>query len=181
MSRLRPQVILAVLGVVDWPAASAALVVAGLKSHGWWRPQELWSPKTLASLSDSPEQQSALLQQLNETADGGARGLCGRMGDFSGYGGHFDEPPVLLDELGRPDMHRFWVKCGADTFCIDGDVFGWACQAAPDTNFLPCPVKAPGWRPPANTTSTIARDGLVAFTSADSFRVRVAGPQRKPL
>lgn len=182
--QLPPQLCLAALGLPDWPPAAAALVIAGLHSHGWWRPEELWSEETIHRVADgNADHVSELVEMLRKpVANRSAKDARGQMGDFSGFNGHFEQPPLLLDDLGHGDIHRYWVKCGPESFRIDGDVFGWNCQATPDPGFLPSKVQgAAGWKPAPESTSVVVRDGFMAWTSADSFRVRVTGPKRTPL
>lgn len=182
LPELPPQLSLAALGLAGWPPPAVPLAIAGLQSHGWWRPEELWSPETIDNIEEGDTKRaSALINKLRLPARG-AKGLRGRMGDFSGFNGHFEQPPLLLDDLGQGDIHRYWVKCGADAFRMDGDVFGWNCQATPDPGFQPGAVQAAaGWKLMPQTTSVVVRDGFLASTSADSFRVRVTGPKRTPL
>ena len=127
--------------------------------------------------------------------------LVGRVGDFSGFGGSFDVPPVVLD---GGDRHRFHVRCDDAFFLVEADCFGWRCQPEPDPS-LPIRTPVDGGRVrklvgriQANGTSlrvdgtlTVGKEkaridalagasayvvvpGAVAATHPDSHRVRVA-------
>jgi hypothetical protein len=182
--RLPAPATLAALGLPDWPAAAAPLVVAGLRANGWCRPEELLSSKTLAGLAAAPaDRLDRLRQDLAAPPDGSAEWrLAGRLGNFSGFDGHFDQPPVLLDAPAEAGGHRFHVRCGTAAFRIDADAFGWVCQPAAAVDAPVGKAKSPPRvKMLDRTTSVVARPGAVAYTTADSFRVRVLAPLRKPL
>jgi hypothetical protein len=182
--RLTVPATLAALGLSDWPIQAAPLVVAGLRANGWCRPEELLSAKTLAGLAKAtPERLDKLRQELASAPNAAAEWrLASRPGNFSGFDGHFDQPPVLLDLPAEMGGHRFHVRCGTAAFHIDADAFGWVCQP---TAAVDAPVgqakPPPHAKLPGRITSTVLRPQAVAYTTADSFRVRVLAPARKPL
>jgi hypothetical protein len=183
--RLPAPATLAALGVPDWPAQAAPLLLAGLRAHGWCRPAELLSPKTLAGLATAePAALDRLRQDLSAPPGRAPAGwrLAGRPGNFRGFDGHFDRPPLLLDSPDAPGPHRFVVRAGGEVFRIDADAFGWACAPCPPTDAPPARAQRPaGAALPARLTSLAARPGVLACTTADSFRVRVLTPPREPL
>jgi hypothetical protein len=183
--RLPATATLAALGLPDWPVQAAPLVVAGLRANGWCRPEELLSPQTVANLAGAPSDRlDRLRQDLAALPDAAATEwrLAGRLGNFSGFDGHFDQPPLLLDAPPEMGAHRFRVSSGTASFRIDADAFGWVCEPSGGDNAPvgqgKCP---PGLKLPARTTSLVARPGALAYTTVDSFRVRVLAPARKPL
>jgi hypothetical protein len=182
--RLPAPATLAALGLPNWPAQAAPLVVAGLRANGWCRPEELLSPQTLANLAATPpDRLDKLRQDLATLPDAPAVEwrLAGRLGNFSGFDGHFEQPPVLLDMPAEAGGHRFQVRCGPSAFRIDADAFGWVCQPAAADAPVGKAKSPPRVKLPERTTSTVLRPGAVAHTTADSFRVRVLVPARKPL
>lgn len=183
--RLPALAALAALGLPDWPAEAAPLVVAGLRANGWCRPEELLSPETLANLAAAaPDRLDRLRQDLATPPDAAPADwrLAGRLGNFSGFDGHFEQPPLLLDAPGETSGHRFQVRCGGAAFRIDGDAFGWVCEPGAADDSPPGQAKRPPHlKLPARPTSVVMRPGVVAYTTADSFRVRVLAPARKPL
>jgi hypothetical protein len=181
--RLTAPAMLAALGLPDWPAQAAPLVVVGLRASGWCRPEELLSQQTLAKLAGAPpDRLDKLRQNLATLADAAAEWrLAGRLGNFGGFDGHFDQPPVLLDAPAETGGHRFQVRCGPSAFRIDADAFGWVCQPAAAVDAPVGKAKSPPRvKLPERTTSTVLRPGAIAYTTADSFRVRVLTPARKP-
>lgn len=155
-ARLPPGVTRVALGV-GCPDEAVPGLLAGLAADGWRQQEEILAPRT-------------------EWA------LVGRLGNFRGYGGHFTQPPLLLDAGGRGGRHRFWVRCDGANYRIDADVFGWVCRPDPSVDFPPRAVKGRQKRPeqlPPEATSFAEAEGLVAYTLADSFRVRVLA--RRPL
>lgn len=182
--RLPPPATLAALGLSDWPAQAAPLVVTGLRANGWCRPEELLSPQTLASLAGAPpDKLDKLRQDLAALRDAATEWrIAGRLGNFSGFDGHFDQLPVLLNAPAEAGGHRFQVRCGPSAFRIDADAFGWVCQAAADVDApvgqAKCPPRV---KLPERTTSAVLWPAAVAYTTADSFRVSVLAVARKPL
>lgn len=185
-ARLPPRVVLNALGLAAWPDTAAPLIVAGLAADGWHRPEAFLGPKTLDRLATADAAAlDALHRQLvaPQTEAVSAWGLAGRLGNFRGFDGDFDAPPQLLDTGASAGRHRFWVRSGEANYRIDADAFGWVCR--PDA-----PVDYPvacrrGGRPEhallAEATTVLAADAVRAFTRADSFRVRVLVPPRRPL
>jgi hypothetical protein len=189
-AKLPPQIGLAALGLGAYPEEAAPLFHAGLAADGWSRPEKLLSEQTLAGLKTlSPDRRGALAQQIASRPAPELSGwsLVGRLGNFLGFGGHFDQPPLLLDAGGQMNRHRFWVQSGMSNYRIDADVFGWVCRPDPSTDYRVHKLYRKNdlsrtIRPllPTAATSMIAVDDAWAFTLADSFRVRILTPSRKP-
>jgi hypothetical protein len=187
---LPPRVALTALGLADWPEQAAPLVRVGLAADGWCPPRKLLSEQTLAGLAKQPpERLQALLERVSaRPAEVPASwALAGRLGNFLGFEGHFEQPPLLLDAGSQGSRHRFWVRSGSASYRLDADVFGWVC--IPDLSNA-YPVRKGDrkvdksmveLRLPAGATSFVAFDNALAFTSADSFRVRILTPMRNPL
>jgi len=126
--RLPGRVVLATLELHDLPPAAAPVVLDALRADGWHEPRRLLSDRTLETLQQaSPSEVEALrkvVAQVPEIPLGQWR-VVGRVGDFSGFGGTFDVPPLVLD---GGDRHVLYTRCGAQDFRIDADAFGWVCR-----------------------------------------------------
>jgi hypothetical protein len=183
--RLPAAAVLAALGLRDWPAEAAPLVVTGLRANGWCRPEELFAAGTLAGLPRAaPDQLTRLRQEIAAPPAAGPASwrLAGRPGNFLGFDGAFDRPPLLLEPGAEPNAHRFDVRAGTAAFRLHADVFGWVCEPAGTTDARPSQAKRPARvKLPAGTTSLVVGPGAVAYTTADSFRVGVLAPPRDPL
>jgi hypothetical protein len=182
--RLPPPAVLAALDLPNWPAQAAPLVVAGLRANGWCRPEELLSRETLAGLAKAgPDRLDRMRQDLTTipAASAAPSRLVGRLGNFSGFDGHFEQPPLLIDMPDETGGHRYHVRCGTAAFRIDADVFGWTCQPTAVVDAAPAKAKLPPGVSLPRATSLLVRAGILAYTTADSFRVRVLAPVRKPL
>jgi len=185
--QLTPPVAKLALGIGAWPDRAVDLVVAGLEADGWRRPDEMLSPQTLGDLPrQSPEQYAALTPRLSAPpAESKTEWrLAGRLGNFRGFDGHFDQPPLLLDSGSQGNRHRFWVRSGTTQHRLDGDVFGWVCRPDSSVDFPVAADKATRKRLqtlPATATSWVESETLIAFTLADSFRIRLLTPDRRPL
>jgi hypothetical protein len=130
MPHLPGAVTLRALALDDWPHEGAPLAVAALARDAWWPPQRVVSERTLASLRGAPpERLAALVTRLGSGAGGSlARWQeAARVGEFSGFGGAFDAPPLVLDSS---DRHRFHAISAGTVWQIDADCFGWRCTAA---------------------------------------------------
>jgi hypothetical protein len=156
--RLAPAVAKLALGIATWPDEAVPRVLDGLEADGWRRPEEILAP--------------------TEAAAPARWRLAALLGNFRGFDGHFDQPPLLLDPGDPRPRHRFWVRSGAAQYRVDADVFGWVCRPDPLVDY-PVAKKARNVVNGANT-SCLSADNLVAFTLADSFRVRVLTPDRGP-
>jgi hypothetical protein len=181
---LPPRVALMALGLVDWPEQAAPLVHAGLSADGWCPPEKLLAGSTLAGLANQqPDRVQALVQQMAARPLEGASAwaLAGRLGNFVGFDGHFEQPPLLLDAGSQSSRHRYWVQSGASRYRIDADVFGWVCRPDPAADYPVHRGEVLQVSVPAGTTSWIAFDDALAYTLADSFRIRILTPSRKPL
>jgi hypothetical protein len=183
--KLPAAVVLTALGLGDWPAEAAALVLAGLRGHAWSRPEEMLSAETLAGLGSAPPDRRQHLREQLLTAPAVPPAkwrLAGRLGNFLGFDGHFEKPPILLDGAGETSPHRFRVRCGAAIYRMDADAFGWVCTPGEVADSPAARSRPPDGLPlPGRATSVLQRPGCVACTTADSFRVRVLTPPRKPL
>jgi hypothetical protein len=183
--RLPAPAALTALGLADWPAQAAPLIVAGLRTHGWSRPEEMLSAPTRAGLgSAAPDRLGRLRQETLAVPDVPPAQWrpAGRLGNFLGFDGHFERPPVLVETNHETGPHRFQVRCGEAIYRIDADVFGWVCTPAEAARVATARHKPPSGLPlPGRTTSVLLRPGVAAWTTADSFRVRVLAPPRKPL
>ncbi len=143
-----------ILGI-DCPDDVLQRLLAGLAADGWRTPQELLAPRSGTDTSWR---------------------LTARLGNFRGFDGHFERPPLLLDAGELGSRHRFWVRAGSSTYRLDADVFGWVCRPDASVDF---PVRAGKEKPaalPATATSWVEPDNLLAFTLPDSFRVRILTP-----
>lgn len=96
-----------------------------------------------------------------------------QIGDFTGFGGPFAVPPLLLDaSLG----HSLSVLCGGTRHRIAADAFGWHCQ--PDSGTAGSPAKATvpaAAKPLVSRCSSwvLLQPGVLACTRPDSFRIRI--------
>jgi hypothetical protein len=164
--QLPPAVVRRALGLAACPDEAVPRLLAGLAADGWCRPEELLAPSPPSPASAATEWK-----------------LAARLGNFGGFDGHFSRPPVLLDAGDRGGRHRFWVRSDATNFRLDADVFGWVCRADPSAEF-PARAGEGKRKPPAplpvTATSYGESDNLLAYTLADSFRVRVLTRPRRP-
>jgi len=210
---LPPRTVLAALGLSDWHPEAAPLVLAALSADAWRHPRNQFRPETVARFGAlQPEERAALYAHL-AALTGSGRGwqLAAAVENFSGFGGHFDAPPMLLDSRGVTSRHRFWVLTTTGIFRLEADIFGCVCQSHPYTDY---PVQEVATRgkavlafltgqkdqprlygdgrlegggraeqvpDAAGAVSYRLAPGLIAFTRTDSFRVRVLVPAREPL
>jgi hypothetical protein len=183
-ARLPPRVVLGALGLETWPEPAAPLLVAGLAADGWHRPEAFLGPATLDRLATA-DALDKLREQLvaPRTEPVASWVLAGRLGNFTGFDGHFDQPPRLLDAGSQASRHRFWVRSGKTTYRLDADAFGWVCRLDGSVDFADADKRrgAPEHPLLADARSAIAADAVRAFTRADSFRVRVLVPPRRPV
>lgn len=199
-------VTLAALRLPGWPTEAAALVIAALRADAWRRPEEAIAAATLEKL---PKASPRKLEDLRKELSSPPRGLLaswsarGPIGNFSGFDGHFDEPPLLL-AAPESSRHRLWALAANGAFRLDADVYGWSCRpdaAAADyklgevkpRGFIASllgsgddggPRLAPDgtltfggesakFPDMASSSSFVAREDFVAWTSPDSHRVRI--------
>ena len=184
VAALPPGMALRALGVGDFPPAAAPLLAASLVRDAWIAPSAVFRDETLRSLaSDGPAAAALVEHRLDERDQAPVRWwqVAAALGDFSGFGGEFDDPPLCLDTGGPEDRHRFQVLSTAGVYCLEADLFGCVCTPTPGVTTLP-PTGTDRNPPVASqATSAIRRRALAAWTTADSFRVRIAVPQREPL
>jgi hypothetical protein len=211
-ARLPGTLSLRALDLLDFPEQSAPVVLAALGAAGWMHPRALWSTQTLEALAAGRTSSDALLQRLREEP---ARPLqewklLAKIGDFSGFGGDFDNPPLVLDGGGA---HHVYCRVQKQDFRIDADVFGWTCTPQPTQDLAVRATSAPtGLRKwigrlaassdktkllpdgtvtlsgqtaklsaLAGSTSYAITDAVVMAAHADSHRVRVVGAKREAL
>lgn len=155
--QLPPAVTRIALGLAAGKVKDVTRILDGLEADGWCRP-------------DAPQASPPV------AAPDGWR-LTALLGNFRGFDGHFDEPPVLLDAGGQGGRHRFWVRSGATPYRIDADVFGWVCR--PDASVDFPTAKKSKKTVPGPHTSCVQADRLIAYTLAESFRVRILTPERR--
>ena len=131
-------------------------------------------PATVAAALALPEAQLAgALAQLNANAwrrPGHAATVLAQIGDFTGFGGPFALPPLLLNTSQGHSLH---VQCGAARHRIAADGFGWRCL--PDADSAGTPAKA---KPLVAGCSSwvLLQPGVLACTRPDSFRIRIVVP-----
>jgi len=205
LAALPPRAALTALRLKHWPDEAAPLASAALSGDAWHGPEAALSSQTLERLPKlAPPEREALRVRLAERKPSrGEWTLAGRLGDFTGFGGAFDEPPLLLDAGARATRHCFWALSTEGIFRIDADAYGWRCRADRKADLPTQEVKAkPGklgallkGKPAtpqlyadgtysaagqeeqipqaAGATSFAAPDGALFYTRRDSFRVRV--------
>lgn len=213
-AKLPARAALQTLGLSGWPEPAAELVFSALQADAWREPEALFTSATLSGLAKrSAAEIAALRKTLVEPApeQPSAWRENVALGNFTGFGGAFDEPPLLLGDGQLANRHRLWALSTEGVYRIEADVFGWVC--VPDQR-VDLPVQgvkprqsklgallkgkvsslqlypdgrlesvAYGVNLPsaAGAASFACGPGLVAFTHPESFRVRVLTPERKPL
>jgi hypothetical protein len=210
--RLPPRAVLLALELDDWPVESAPLALASLRGDAWCSPRRRIKEATLAALPGAaPEHVTALAGHLATKGANPAANwrLVARVGDFAGFGGSFEAPPLVADAGGR---HQLFARSGEQDFVIDADLFGWTCRPGTRDEQVeirtPRPVshgrslkrmllgQGPGLEPDgsfaagerrvtlsalAGASSFTLRPALVAATRPDSYRIRIAVPEPEPL
>jgi hypothetical protein len=129
---LPPRALLAALDLPDWPGEAAPLALAAVRGDAWVAPRDRVADATLAAVPRLPAAQIAELAARLEAPPAVPLGrwrVSARVGDFSGFGGSFDSPPLVLD--GGADRHVVYARSGDACFRIDADVFGWSCRVEP--------------------------------------------------
>ncbi len=204
---LPARAVLEALELADWPDAAAPLAVACLRANAWLPPREAVSAETLKRVAAGASLDRLLTSLRSGPAPLATWRLVGRAGDFSGFGGAFDLPPVVLD---GGDRHHFHLQCHDAFFLVEADCFGWRCQSEPTPSLpLRSPVAsgrvrqlvtriAGGASLRMDGTLTIGTEearfealagasafavvpGAVAATHPDSHRLRVVAARREPL
>lgn len=204
LNRLPARALLDVLGLVGAPPTAAPLVAGALRADAWRAPAALFTPATLATLAGGePATIARLAARLAEPpkAPLAAFTALARAGDFTGFGGAFDLPPLLLAT--GDDRHVLFVRAGEQDFRVEADIFGTVASPIPRLD-VPVQAAEPAvWlrrrsseapalgrdgtltafgeraRLPAlaGASSLALRPGLVAATSPDSHRIRILGPR----
>lgn len=208
-AKLPPHSALQALGLDDWPDAAAVMVLTALQADAWRAPDRLFTPRTLDSLAKMSAMEKAALQaKLSEPPLEAPRqwSPTALVGHFSGFGGHFEEPPLLVANGLLGQRHRLWVLSTDGYHRIDADIFGWVCQPdssvdMPVQEVRPRPNKIAALLKGKTNSPQLYPDGrlesvgyqtdvpggvgaatfvcgpaLLALTQADSFRVRVLTP-----
>jgi hypothetical protein len=190
------------LGISDWPDSAASLALAALQADAWQPPSARVSTPTLRAIAAGQADVAALLASLGDPSVPPPAQWkdVARLGDFAGFGGSFERPPLVLD---GGDRHRFHVRAGPACFVLSADAFGCVCRPAPDPDL---PARVPGARRAkddrgprldpdgtlwlgiaraqltgAGATSYLALPDALFVTFADSHRIHVFAPWRAPL
>jgi hypothetical protein len=125
---LPPRTLLAALGLEGWSDAAAPVAIEALQVDAWHLPSELILPATLEAIAPGRgERVRAVVEGLRSAPPVplGRWHLVASVGAFTGFGGCFDSPPVVLD---GGDRHTLHVRTGDAFFVIEADVFGWSCR-----------------------------------------------------
>jgi hypothetical protein len=139
-SALPPRTLLRALALDPWPDPAAPVALAALETDAWQLPADRLSPSTLAALLRAPEERAGAVEAALRSA---APPLLSRwrgasqVGAFTGFGGAFDAPPIVLD---GGDRHTLHVRAGDGFFLVEADCFGWRCRPEPDPQL---PVRRP--------------------------------------
>ncbi len=208
-----PSTLLAALGLGAWPEEAAPLAIEALQFDAWHLPSDIVSPATLDAVARAPGARVRSVLEALRTAPAVPLDrwrIVASAGAFTGFGGSFDAPPVVLD---GGDRHTIHVNAGDASFVIEADVFGWSCRREQDRGL---PVRrADGGRALRKIAgrlglggeeARVSPDGVVelgresvriaalkgctafsfapgriAATSADSHHVRVLAGRRDPV
>lgn len=189
---------LVALQLEDWPACGWPLAVRALERDAWTHPRALLRPATLSGLEaltdDAPNSDvlTPLMDRIGRRQRARPEAWQKRapIGDFSGFGGRFAAPPVLVAVA---DRHTIYAEVHSQVWCVEADLFGARCS--------PCPLESvPGFGPEApppappppalakdlahlstvakagGATALLACDGLMAMSLARSHRLQVMVP-----
>ena len=180
--RLPAKVALPVLGLDAWPEAAAPLAIAGLAADGWRRPEGLLTAETLRGLEGMPAAgvDSLACALAAPPPEPLVRWkLAGLACGFQGFDGTFAAPPLLLEESEALSRHRFLVRSGGMDYRIHADAFGWVSRPATEEGLSPAGGARPEHPALREATSWVVRGDAIAFTTADSYRIRVLAPARR--
>jgi hypothetical protein len=184
---LPPKISLAALDLASWPEASVPALLKSFARNAWFTPPPPKTRKTVVFTN--------------------AWIPIATVGDFAGFGGVFEEPPLMLAAGAQMTPHRFWVRSGDRNWRVEADVFGSVCASDPSADFPVQAVQAapsglakvwkalsgnddgsPKLTPDgtlqiggesesiadlAGAASFAWREGLIAYTTPDSFRIRI--------
>jgi hypothetical protein len=161
---LPPRAVLAALSLASWPDAAAPLALRALASDGWRRPEEVFSGPTLEALAREPRRAASLEARFESRRASPLSWwtVAARVGDFTGFGGVFDAPPLVLDAA-APDRHTFFVTVGDEPWRVVGDCYGCVCrreESHPDASVRP----ALGTSVPKSARSAIAASGATLLS-----------------
>lgn len=101
------------------------------------------------------------------------RPVLAQIGDFTGFGGPFAVPPLLL---GTSQSHGLHVRCGSIRHRIIADAFGWRCLPDADPAGTVAKSKVAAAVKPLITGCSswvLLQPGVLACTRPDSFRIRI--------
>lgn len=158
---LPPRAVLLALGLDDWPDSAAAVALAALRSDAWHRPEDVVSDETLRTISRSAarasEAEAGVARPISKVATSEWT-VAARVGDFTGFGGAFAAPPLLLDvDPENGGRHVFLVRVGDETWRVAADVYGTVCRR--DASGAEAPVRAVGGLPGLRRVLSALRDG----------------------
>jgi hypothetical protein len=132
-STIPARTLLAALGLDAWPDAAAPAAIMALELDAWHLPSDLVSPRTLEAIASAPGEEPVrpIIEALRAApaAPLGRWAVVASVGAFSGFGGSFDAPPLVLD---GGDRHMLHVRVGDAFFVVEADVFGWSCRREHD-------------------------------------------------
>ena len=200
--RLPARALAIALELVDWPEAAAPLALVALTADAWQPPSARVSAAALRAIAAGQADVATLATTLGcpPVAQPSRWQGVARLGDFAGFGGAFDRPPLVLD---GGDRHRFYVRSGEAGFVLHADAYGCVCRPVSDPGLA---VRVPGDRQASSklaprldadgtlcvggertklagpgATSYLALPDALIVTFADSHRVHVFAPWRAPL
>lgn len=182
LPQIPDDVLLTLLQLRDWPLAAAPVARAAVEHQGWIPPVETIRPRSLTDLMGAgPEKAHALAAAVAEPMAYVSNSLrpVRWVGDFVGYGGEFEDVPVLVSVPLEERPHRFFARAGGETFQLDADAFGWTARRRPDLRGLDTaaqvgpPPKLVGRKP----LSWLDLPGARLCTVENSFRIRVLVPK----
>src|SRR5262249_33275877 len=128
---LPPGIVREALGLPGWPDGAVSLALAALQNDGWRAPHMRVSERTLQALGRAEAKSDELIRTLESSSAPRLREwrIAVHVGDFSGFDGSFDSPPIVLN---GGDRHTFLVRSGETFFQLTADCFGWVCRTIAD-------------------------------------------------
>jgi hypothetical protein len=96
---LPPGIVLEALGLPGWPDGAVSLVLAALENDGWRAPRMRLSERTLRALGRAELKSDELIRTLESAPTPRLREwkIDFGVGAFSGFDGSFDSPPIVLN------------------------------------------------------------------------------------
>ena len=203
---LPPGIVLEALDLPDWPEGAVSLALAALENDGWRAPHLRVSERTLHALGRAEVKSDELIRTLESLPTPRLREwkIDFHVGDFSGFDGSFNSPPTVLNSGDRhtflvrsgetffqltadcfgwvcrniadpeldarmPRATSVWSRLGLRTATDDRK---WL---SPDGE-LTLDGESARFDALKEATSFVPFRRLVAFTTKDSFRVRILLP-----